>query len=657
MRTFLLRFWPAPNVWLSGGAYLLFVFFSFVAVVLQGAPPPCSAPVGVSVTNIGPSSATVNWNAVSGISQYRVQYRLTPNGAWTNSGVVINALTHSITGLAQNTHYETRVGSRCQTGEILYGAPLAFVSGCPVPAGLTESNVQLHSIDLNWNAVPNVNSYWVRYRIGYNPQWSYQRSVVPATALYNLVPHTGYEIQVATNCVDSVFSEYSSAIFVFTGGTDSDVSHTDFCGIRPINPDTTHFAEAVDRWGYPAVSAPYKKPSGAMQAMTASLITQTCGDFTLYFPNDDVAFNDTTTYNYDGETTLGGVRKKCACKVFEYLSTVIDVKAFNSSIKPDILFKSYYNPNSQTVGEGGCYYEPSNLQCRRNYIEKYIIDGIDLTPSGPPTGSAQVNEIEYHGLIKLNTGAPVAVNYDYLNFNQYPGKFSLYSVLLHEAMHVLGFGATLDTNGNCTIGANQANSFFTQFLYKDTPGPNTYILQTDCKQLNNSVITPTNFINNKLLYKSKFFPDPIQPIHSPAGFVSGTSLSHFDKIRGGGGLDYIMRPGDVQFKTSNLLTPEVRVLCDLEYTLKTPYSCGTDFSYIISKSDEPPAYDIGNPQGPTCFSVLGNDQLINWRRKSLINSIVYRRYGFTARMDGKHKRRRETNLRNCAAGRNRLCLS
>lgn len=77
---------------------------------------PASAPAPVrtfsAVTNITGNSATMNWTAPTGATQYNVQYRIPGTCAWTNfSGNPVSAATATITGLAPLTTYQVRVQS------------------------------------------------------------------------------------------------------------------------------------------------------------------------------------------------------------------------------------------------------------------------------------------------------------------------------------------------------------------------------------------------------------------------------------------------------------------------------------------------------------------------------------------------------------------
>ncbi len=76
-------------------------------------PPTCSAPTGLSATDVTPNSETLNWNAVSGAISYNVQYRAGTTGAWTVITVTLTSTT--ITGLSPNTFYQFQVQTVCSS--------------------------------------------------------------------------------------------------------------------------------------------------------------------------------------------------------------------------------------------------------------------------------------------------------------------------------------------------------------------------------------------------------------------------------------------------------------------------------------------------------------------------------------------------------------
>ena len=80
-----------------------------------GAPVTCNAttPSGLAASNIGSSTATLSWNAVSGAS-YDLRYRAVGSSTWTTNAVT--GISSNLTGLTAQTQYEAQVRSKCTGG-------------------------------------------------------------------------------------------------------------------------------------------------------------------------------------------------------------------------------------------------------------------------------------------------------------------------------------------------------------------------------------------------------------------------------------------------------------------------------------------------------------------------------------------------------------
>ncbi|GGI56352.1 immunoglobulin-like domain-containing protein [Winogradskyella haliclonae] len=93
-----------------------------------GAPVTCNAttPSGLAASNVGSSTATLSWNAVSGAS-YDLRYRVVGSSTWTTNGVT--GISSNLTGLATQTQYEAQVRSKCTGGSnSSYSASVNFTT-------------------------------------------------------------------------------------------------------------------------------------------------------------------------------------------------------------------------------------------------------------------------------------------------------------------------------------------------------------------------------------------------------------------------------------------------------------------------------------------------------------------------------------------------
>jgi hypothetical protein len=77
----------------------------------------CNTPSGLSSSAITGGSATVSWNAVSGVSNYTIEYKPSTSSTWTVVNPVTSTSTN-LTGLASGTIYNWRVKSNCPAGAV-----------------------------------------------------------------------------------------------------------------------------------------------------------------------------------------------------------------------------------------------------------------------------------------------------------------------------------------------------------------------------------------------------------------------------------------------------------------------------------------------------------------------------------------------------------
>ncbi|HNP98419.1 MAG TPA: fibronectin type III domain-containing protein, partial [Bacteroidia bacterium] len=86
----------------------------------------CEIPAGLGVSSVTTTSATLNWNSVSGAISYTAQYRKSGTTAWTTVNATSNAV--AVTGLVASTAYEFQVQTVCSSGNSGYSSASAFTT-------------------------------------------------------------------------------------------------------------------------------------------------------------------------------------------------------------------------------------------------------------------------------------------------------------------------------------------------------------------------------------------------------------------------------------------------------------------------------------------------------------------------------------------------
>ncbi len=113
-----------------------------LATQSTGVSGSCSAPGGLSASNITSTTATVNWNAVSGALVYTVQYKPTSSATWIVASSGTYGTSVNLYSLSANTTYDWRVYTNCSLSEAsgysnaqltTSGSTSPPVSACPGP--------------------------------------------------------------------------------------------------------------------------------------------------------------------------------------------------------------------------------------------------------------------------------------------------------------------------------------------------------------------------------------------------------------------------------------------------------------------------------------------------------------------------------------------
>src|SRR4030095_5138199 len=113
-----------------------------IATQATGTSGSCNAPGGLSASNIASTTATVNWNAVSGALVYTVQYKPTSSSTWIVATSGTYGTSANLYSLSANTTYDWRVYTNCSLTEAsgytnaqftTSGSTPPPVSDCPGP--------------------------------------------------------------------------------------------------------------------------------------------------------------------------------------------------------------------------------------------------------------------------------------------------------------------------------------------------------------------------------------------------------------------------------------------------------------------------------------------------------------------------------------------
>jgi len=135
-----------------------------------------SAPVitGLNITGITGTSATANWNPVSGTGWYSLRYRVAgSSSAYTFITIVSPASSKLISGLTPGVTYEVGIQTFCGGAAGAWSPSVNFTTnnGCSTPVGLVVSLITPQTATFSWTAVVGATSYKIRYRVIGSPTW------------------------------------------------------------------------------------------------------------------------------------------------------------------------------------------------------------------------------------------------------------------------------------------------------------------------------------------------------------------------------------------------------------------------------------------------------------------------------------------------------
>lgn len=327
----------------------------------------------------------------------------------------------------------------------------------------------------------------------------------------------------------------------------------------------------------------------------ASLVTcSSTSYFNLYF---DIGSGMENTAD-----AVHNARRAVVCKVFEDLSNFINSPLTANGNKVNIWVRNIADTDAPAgvLGLASSFYiSPSGGSIPTGGIlDGEIWKTIHLgTDSYTNITTSTVNF--YHGQIAFNFTNPAIQWHTNLASNAPSTLYDLYTVVLHEVTHALGFNSFINQNGASLTGAGYYSRYDT-FLRTNANVP--LLTQGSCTMYNlsfNPAVSPSvlrpgctlpgNVSNGSLnttVCNSaiKFVGSTITvPVYTPTCFEPGSSLSHFEDMLypscaspNGNDSYFVVSNSIAKGVTKRYLkTEERRTMCDLGYSVKTVYGATT----------------------------------------------------------------------------------
>jgi hypothetical protein len=203
--------YPYLIIWASGGrSNLSLDNLSISKIIITETVPVCnSIPSGLSTSN---NTTILNWNAISGISSYKVTVTDTYNGVPTTTVLYSNTNSLKFCAQAIGDNVSFYVQSICSNGAVSQASnSYSYTFNPPTlstPTGILYNNT---TDLLTWNAVPNATGYNIQLiDITAGSGTSIINVTTNSATRYQLNPALGHTYQVSINAYDCFGSSYSS---------------------------------------------------------------------------------------------------------------------------------------------------------------------------------------------------------------------------------------------------------------------------------------------------------------------------------------------------------------------------------------------------------------------------------------------------------------
>jgi hypothetical protein len=168
---------------------------------------PCPKVSELTVKEITPFSAIINWIDASGTDNYTVRYSATGEEVKT---VQTNSMSLHLEDLIPGTYYSVSVAPECIGSQDFTST--TFTTVCFVPYNLSTDAITHTSAEISWDDHYGGLPYYIDYAMEGSDVWSIIESATTTALLEELRPGTEYEVRVHIDC-SSETAPYASLRF------------------------------------------------------------------------------------------------------------------------------------------------------------------------------------------------------------------------------------------------------------------------------------------------------------------------------------------------------------------------------------------------------------------------------------------------------------
>ena len=178
-------------------------------------PNTCPMPTGLTVSNVGSTSADLSWTAGGTENSWAVEYKEASASTWITG--VATTTSYQLTGLNALTAYDVRVKADCGGGDESAYVTTSFTTiegttTCNAPTGLAVNNVTTNTATASWTAGGTENSWNVQYKAASASNWQSATANATSYTMTGLTPNTAYQVRVQANCGAGNTSDWTTAV-------------------------------------------------------------------------------------------------------------------------------------------------------------------------------------------------------------------------------------------------------------------------------------------------------------------------------------------------------------------------------------------------------------------------------------------------------------
>lgn len=347
-------------------------------------------------------------------------------------------------------------------------------------------------------------------------------------------------------------------------------------------------------------------------------LIETCGSFRIYY--EDLTLTPALGF---ADPTLGSDRRNTFCAVLNYIEGIIDIPTGVTIdiFVPQSLTSSNPSPaNTAWLANAGPYFPPGGFETTAGFYAGNVYNHIS-TGTDPDVNNYDANvQVNFDQIKTTYSLFTIPWWNDYQNTSQ-TCAYDLYSVLLHEMTHSMGWissiGESTNTNHDaiCKVANNGFTRFDNLFLYYTNDISTlsfTKVVSTSSIAINPAVNTFTIPLRKSNIWLYNNGAPLNQPVYSgdyrsaydpnPAPFSPGSLMSHLNdayfsflyraQYSPGYQPGYVMAPSmDREMLKREWTLPELRVLNQFGYTFNYPFNSTQSVSGVVTAttiSNSPP---------------------------------------------------------------------